>query len=65
VVAAYARSLGPLGEPVSFQQQGGDSKRGGMTYRGYRVTFIGRTVSISTYAWPDGKIEQFLVTPVE
>jgi D-alanyl-D-alanine carboxypeptidase len=63
VVAAYARSLGPLGEPVAFQQQGADNRRGGMIYRSYKVTFLDRTASLSTYVWPDGKIEQFLVSP--
>ena len=39
--------------------------RGGMTFRVFRVTFegSGRTVNVTTYTMPDGKLEQYLVIP--
>jgi D-alanyl-D-alanine carboxypeptidase len=61
VVADFKTSLGPLGVAKSVTGSG-TSTRGGMTYRAYRVAFTDRTVSISVYVWPDGKIEQFLVS---
>jgi hypothetical protein len=35
-----------------------------MDYRRYVVTFAGQSLVISVYAWPDGRLEQFLVGPV-
>jgi len=58
----YAASLGRLGAPLSFTQTG-EQKRGGMTYHAYAVTFPDRSVTVTTYVQPDGKIEQFLVFP--
>jgi hypothetical protein len=34
-----------------------------MTYRGYSVTCGAKQYSLSTFFMPDGKIEEFLVTP--
>jgi len=59
----FASSLGPLGAPVSFTQAG-QSLRGGMVLRVYRVTFPGRTLRAWTYELPDGKLEQYQVAPV-
>ena len=61
----YKASLSKLGEPTSFALTGGPKLRGGFVYRGYRVTYPGRTLSISTYAEPGdgGRYEQFLVAP--
>jgi D-alanyl-D-alanine carboxypeptidase len=56
----FAASLGHLGEPQDFTQTG-EQGRGGMTYRGYRVTFAGRVLAVSTFEMPDGKLEQYLV----
>ena len=36
-----------------------------MTYRGYRVVYPTRRLSISTYTYPDGKLEQYLVGPAD
>jgi CubicO group peptidase (beta-lactamase class C family) len=57
----FAASLGPLGEPQGFTAAG-EQGRGGMTFRGYSVTFARKTLEISIYEMPDGKIEQFLVS---
>lgn len=60
-VQDFASSLGPLGVPQDLVQTV-EHSRGGMTLRGYKVTFSGRTLSISTFEMPDGKLEQYLVT---
>ncbi len=59
----FASSLGPLGAPTAFVQVG-QSLRGGMVLRSYRVTFPGRTLRVWTYELPDGKLEQYQVAPV-
>lgn len=61
----YARSLGPLGVPTSFEQTGRTRLRGGFVARRYRVVAGGRTLSIMTFSEPgdDGRFEQFLVSP--
>ncbi len=35
-----------------------------MTFRAFRAQFPGRTLSVTTYEEPDGKLEQYLVAPV-
>ncbi len=62
-VADFASTVGPLGAPVTFRLAASQD-RGGMTYRGYRISAGGKTLSLSTYITKDGKIEQFLVSPV-
>lgn len=61
----YRRSLGALGTPTAFAQAGRARLRGGFVNRVYRVSYPGRTLTISTYAEPAGqqRFEQFLVTP--
>lgn len=56
----FGSSLGPLGTPLEFAPAG-YSLRGGMTHRGYRVRFPNRTLSVSTFEMPDGKLEQYMV----
>jgi len=56
----FASSLGPLGEPKDFTQVG-QSLRGGMMLRRYRVQFENKTLSAWTYEMPDGKLEQYQV----
>jgi CubicO group peptidase (beta-lactamase class C family) len=58
----FRSSLGPLGEPRSFQQVA-ERERGGMLERIYRVTFPDRTLRVWTYEMPDGKLEQYQVAP--
>jgi D-alanyl-D-alanine carboxypeptidase len=54
------KSLAPLGvlKSVSMITQ---TLRGGMTFRLYRAEFAKRTLTLSLYVMPDGKIEQFMV----
>jgi D-alanyl-D-alanine carboxypeptidase len=61
-VQDFASSLGPLGEPQAFTQTE-EHSRGGMVLRSYRAAFAGQSLSISTFAMPDGKLEQYQVAP--
>lgn len=63
-VADFKNSLGPLGEPLTFRKVR-ESLRGGMTMRVFRIVYPTRRLSLSTYAYPDGKLEQFLVSPAD
>ena len=58
----FANSIGSCGA-VTDIRQASHSLRGGMTYRGYRVRCGKHDYGISTYVMPDGKIEQYIVTP--
>jgi CubicO group peptidase (beta-lactamase class C family) len=60
----FRSSLGPLGEPFSFRQID-DGLRGGMTYRIFRIIHADKRLTLSTYTYPDGKLEQFLVAPAD
>ena len=56
-----AISLGPLGAPIDFELVI-EGLRGGMTARRYRAKFQKKTLEISTYAIPDGKLEQYIIS---
>jgi CubicO group peptidase (beta-lactamase class C family) len=58
----FAASLGPLGEPKEFTLRS-KGMRGGMTVEIYRVVYPDRALAIIMRAYPDGKVEQFLVQP--
>ena len=60
----FRDSLGPLGEPISFHQSG-DQLRGGMTYRAFQIAYPGKRLVLTTYTYPDGKLEQYLIAPAE
>ena len=62
VLTDFKNSLGPLGEPLTFHQMDMTS-RGGMTFRSFRIVYPTRTLSLTTYTYPDGKLEQYLVYP--
>jgi D-alanyl-D-alanine carboxypeptidase len=61
VLADYAASLKPLGAPTDFTPTG-ESLRGGMTIRSYRIRAGGKVMDLTTMTLPDGKIDQFLVS---
>lgn len=61
VLADYAASLKPLGAPRDFTFQG-ESLRGGMTIRSYRIVAGGVTMGLTTMTLPDGKIDQYIVS---
>jgi D-alanyl-D-alanine carboxypeptidase len=64
VVADYASSLKPLGSPKELVQVS-QSLRGGMTARKFKITTKTKSLSLSTYTMPDGKLEQYLVAAAE
>jgi CubicO group peptidase (beta-lactamase class C family) len=59
-LADFASSLGPLGAPTTFTA-GGESLRGGMTYRSFRIRAGNRNMVLSTFTTPDGKLEQYQI----
>ena len=63
-VADFKNSLGPLGEPLTFEQVR-ENLRGGMTFRAFRIVYPTRKLSLTTYTYPDGKLEQYLVDPAD
>ncbi|HUD12338.1 MAG TPA: serine hydrolase domain-containing protein [Terracidiphilus sp.] len=60
----FQSSLAPLGEPLSFHQ-GGEQLRGGMTFRRFQIVYPDRHLTLTTYTYPDGKLEQYLIAPAE
>jgi CubicO group peptidase (beta-lactamase class C family) len=65
-IADFASSLSPLG-PIAEITPRGEQLRGGMTFRAFSVKFgagdKAKTVTLTTYTMPDGKLEQFLIEP--
>ena len=53
-----------LGEPLSLRQTSSEL-RGGMTFRGFDIVYPGKRLRLTTYTYPDGKLEQYLVAPAE
>ncbi|MFZ0304869.1 MAG: serine hydrolase domain-containing protein [Terracidiphilus sp.] len=60
----YETSLGTLGEPLTLRQ-GGEDLRGGMTFRSFTITYPDRRLRLTTYTYPDGKLEQYLIAPAQ
>jgi CubicO group peptidase (beta-lactamase class C family) len=60
----FASSLGPFGTPQDFGQPR-QSLRGGMTFRGFTIRYPNKTLVISAFEMPDGKIEQYIVAARE
>src|SRR5262249_44977777 len=56
----FASSLGPLGAPQEFVQTS-QGLRGGMTLRRFRIRVAQKTLSLTTFTMPDGKLEQFQI----
>jgi CubicO group peptidase (beta-lactamase class C family) len=63
-VADFQSSLAPLGEPLIFRQTN-QELRGGMTFRSFEIVYPGKRLRLTTYTYPDGKLEQYLVAPAE
>lgn len=63
-VGDFRDSLGPLGEPLTFRQAR-EGLRGGMTFRAFRIVYPTRRLTLTTYTYPDGKLEQYLVEPAD
>jgi CubicO group peptidase (beta-lactamase class C family) len=63
-LADFESSLAPLGEPLSFHQAATEL-RGGMTFRAFRIVYPNQRLTLTTYTYPDGKLEQYLIAPAE
>ncbi len=63
-LADFQSSLAPLGEPLSFRQTGAEL-RGGMIFREFAIVYPGKRLTLTTYTYPDGKLEQYLIAPAE
>jgi D-alanyl-D-alanine carboxypeptidase len=63
-LADFRSSLAPLGEPLSFRKTS-DGLRGGMTFRAFDIVYPGKRLRLTTYTYPDGKLEQYLIAPAE
>jgi D-alanyl-D-alanine carboxypeptidase len=61
----YSMSLGPLGKPSNIRQVR-ESLRGGMMLRVFHLDFPdgNNKLEITTFTEPDGKFEQFIVSPI-
>ena len=60
VLADYAASLSPLGPPSEFAGTG-ESLRGGMMIRSYRIRAGDVLMQLTTMTLPDGRIDQYIV----
>ncbi len=63
-LADFSSSLGPLGEPLSLRQTS-ETLRGGMVFRSFTIAYPSRRLRLTTYTYPDGKLEQYLIAPAE
>jgi CubicO group peptidase (beta-lactamase class C family) len=63
-IADFQSSLASLGEPLSLRQTRTE-QRGGMTFRMFEIVYPGRRLELTTYTYPDGKLEQYLIAPEE
>ncbi len=63
-LADFQSSLAPLGEPLTFRQTS-TSLRGGMTFRAFLIVYPDKHLRLTTYTYPDGKLEQYLIAPAE
>ncbi len=60
----FRDSLAPLGYPLTFRQTY-EALPGRMTFRVFQIAYPARRLSVSTYTYPDGKLEQYLVEPAD
>jgi len=63
-LADFRDSLAPLGEPLTFHQTS-EQLRGGMIFRAFEIDYPGKKLELTTYTYPDGKLEQYLIAPAE
>lgn len=63
-LADYKASLAPLGEPLSLTEKNKEL-RGGMTFHSFDLVYPGKRLRLTTYTYPDGKLEQYLIEPVQ
>ncbi len=63
-LADFQSSLAPLGEPLTFHQAR-EELRGGMTFHAFQIVYPGKHLTLTTYTYPDGKLEQYLIAPAQ
>ena len=63
-LADFRESLVPLGEPLTFRESSNEL-RGGMTFRSFQIVYPGKRMRLTTYTYPGGKLEQYLIAPAE
>ena len=63
-IADFKNSLAPLGEPLILRQTATE-QRGGMTFRAFRIVYPNKRLTLTTYTYPDGKLEQYLIAPAD
>ena len=63
-LADFQSSLVSLGEPLTFRQTR-TALRGGMTFRSFDIIYPSKHLTLTTYTYPDGKLEQYLIAPAE
>jgi CubicO group peptidase (beta-lactamase class C family) len=63
-IADFQQSLAPLGEPLTFNQTRTEL-RGGMTFRSFDIVYLAKRLRLTTYTYPDGKLEQYLIAPAD
>jgi CubicO group peptidase (beta-lactamase class C family) len=63
-LADFAAGLGPLGPAQEFEQAS-QSLRGGMVARSFRIKCGARSLRLTTFAMPDGKLEQYQIAAAE
>jgi CubicO group peptidase (beta-lactamase class C family) len=63
-LADFQSSLAPLGEPLTFRQTSTEL-RGGMTFHEFQIVYPGKRLTLTTYTYPDGKLEQYLIAPAD
>jgi len=44
-------------------RQADEESRGGMTFRAFDIVYPGSRLLLTTYTYPDGKLEQYIVAP--
>lgn len=59
-LADFASSLSPLGAPTEVTQVQ-QSLRGGMTFRAFRIRCGDKSVVLTTFTLPNGKLEQYQI----
>ena len=62
VIADFQTSLKPLGPPTEFKQTE-MYLRGGMVYRSFSIKTAKKSLSLTTFAMPDGKLAQYMIYP--
>jgi len=63
-VTDFEKSLKPLGDPVEFRETA-KQDRGGMTERTFSIRAGGKSLNVSAYFTPEGKLAQYLITPAQ